>query len=59
MCLGGFVKYLFHFYFVTLYFAVANGLIVGMKVIAKLGNADTILYDVDGADVLWCKACYQ
>jgi|TARA_Y100000289_G_C3832735_1_gene104456 hypothetical protein len=57
MCLVEFVKYLLHFYFVALYFALANGLIVGMKVIAKLCNADTILYDVDYADVLWCKAC--
>lgn len=57
MCLGGFVKYLFHFYFITLYFALANGLIVGMKMIAKLRNADTIFYNVDCADVLWSKAC--
>jgi len=52
-----FVKYLFHFYFVAFYLAVANGLIVKVKVIVELNSAQATIYNVDCADVLWSKAC--
>ena len=53
-----FVKFLFHFYFITLYFAVANGHIVEVKVVIELDHAQTIVYHVDCADIFGGKACY-
>jgi hypothetical protein len=52
-----FVKFLFQFYFVTLYFAVANGRIVEVKVVIEFNHAQTIVYHVDCSDVFGGKAC--
>ena len=48
---------LMNFYFITLYFAVANGHIVEVKVVIELNHAQTIVYHVDCSDVFGGKAC--
>jgi hypothetical protein len=45
------------FYFVALYFAAANGLIVEVKVVIELNHTQTIVYHVDCSDVFGGKAC--
>jgi len=45
-----------NFYFVTLYFTLANGLIVKVKVVIELNHAQTIVYHVDCPDVFGGKA---
>jgi len=48
---------LMNLYFVSLYFALANGLIVEVKVVIELNHAQTIVYHVDCSDVFGGKAC--
>jgi len=53
----GLSSILMNFYFVALYFPLANGLIVEVKVVIELNRTQTIVYHVDCSDVFGGKAC--
>ena len=46
-----------NFYFIALYFAVANGRIVEVKVVIEFNCTQTIVYHVDCSDIFGSEAC--